>query len=61
MAMKFRIEARAEWRSGGKSYSQNSLIYCVAPGQSQIDWQSEKVRSVDELKKLVGALARQTA
>jgi hypothetical protein len=56
MAMKFRIEVRAEWRSGGKSYSQNSLIYCIAAGQSQIDWQSEKVRSVDEFKKFVDAL-----
>jgi hypothetical protein len=55
--MKFRIEARAEWRSGGKPYSRNAFIHCIAPGQSQINWQSEKVRSVDELKKFVDALS----
>jgi hypothetical protein len=57
MAMKFRIEVRADWRGSGKPQTQNSLIYCVAAGQSQIDWQSEKVRSVDELKKFVVALS----
>jgi hypothetical protein len=57
MAMRFRIEIRAEWRSSGKSYSQNSLLYCVAPGQSQIDWQTEKVRAVSDLKKLVDAMS----
>jgi len=57
MAMRFRIEIRAEWRAGGKPYSQNSLIYCIAAGQSQIDWQSEKVRAVSDLKKLVDAMS----
>jgi hypothetical protein len=56
--MKFRIEVRAEWRSGGKSYSHNSLIYCFAAGQSPVDWQSETARSVDELKKLVDILSK---
>jgi hypothetical protein len=56
MAMRFRIEIRAEWRASTKPYSQNSLLYCVAPGQSQIDWQTEKVRAVSDLKKLVDAM-----
>jgi hypothetical protein len=58
MAMRFRIEVRVEWRDKSTPYSANSLIYCVAPGQSQVDWQSEKVRSVEELKKLVDGLTK---
>jgi hypothetical protein len=56
MAMRFRIEVRVEWRDQGKPYSSNSLIYSVAPGQSQVNWQTEKVLSVDQLKKLVDTL-----
>jgi hypothetical protein len=57
MAMRFRIEIRAEWRATSKPHSQNSLLYCVAPGQSQIDWQSEKIRAVSDLKKLVDVMS----
>ena len=57
MTMKFRIEIRAEWRASSNPYSRNSLLYCVAPGQSQIDWQSEKARAPSDLKKLVDAMS----
>jgi hypothetical protein len=49
---KFRIEARAQWRDKGKPASRNTLVTAVNPGDSTSDWQSEKVRSVDELRKL---------
>lgn len=49
---KFRIEARAQWRDKGKPASRNTLVTAINPGDSASDWQSEKVRSVDELRKL---------
>jgi hypothetical protein len=58
MAMRFRIEVRVDWRDQGKTYTNNSLIYCVAPGSSQIDWETEKVLSVDQLKNLVDSLTK---
>jgi hypothetical protein len=58
MAMRFKIEIRADWRTSGKSYTRNSLLYCVAPGQSQIDWQTEKIRAVSDLKDMVGAMTK---
>jgi len=52
---RFRIEARAQWRAEGKPETRNTLVSAVTPGDSTSDWQSEKVRSVDELKKLMKA------
>ena len=56
MAARLRIELRADWRASGDSSSRNALVYCIAPGESQIDWQTEKVRAVADLKKLLEAI-----
>jgi hypothetical protein len=56
MTQRMRIEARADYRADGKSYTKNALIYCVAPGESQIDWQTEKVRAVSDLQALIDAI-----
>ena len=56
MTTRLRIEVRSEWRATGHSYSQNTLIYSIAPGQSQIDWQTEKVRAVSDLKVMIDAI-----
>jgi hypothetical protein len=52
---RFRIEARAEWRADGKPATRNTLISAVNPGDSKSGWQSEKVRSVNELKAIFKA------
>ncbi|HZF34907.1 MAG TPA: hypothetical protein VE914_13995 [Candidatus Angelobacter sp.] len=50
---KFRISVSAKWRDQYKKpASGNSLISAVNPGDSASGWQSEKVLSVDQLKKL---------
>ncbi len=51
---RLRIEARAEWRDQSKKpVSKNTLISAVTPGDSTTEWQSEKVRAVTDLKKLI--------
>lgn len=50
---KLRIEAREEYRDHGKPITRSTLIDSVTPGDSTTEWQSEKVRSVGELKALV--------
>ena len=51
---KFRISVSAKWRDQNKKpFDNNSLISAVNPGDSASGWQSEKVLSVDQLKKLL--------
>jgi hypothetical protein len=51
---KFRISVRANWRDQSrKQASGASPISAVNPGDSANGWQSEKVMSVDQLKKLL--------
>src|SRR5258708_27748950 len=56
MAMRWRIDVNADWRASGKSYSGTPLMYCIAPGQSQTEWQTEKVMAVSDLQKLFDAI-----
>jgi hypothetical protein len=56
MTTRLRIEARAEWKTANGSGIQNAFIYSIAPGQSQIDWQTEKVRAVSDLKTMIDAI-----
>jgi hypothetical protein len=56
MAMRWRIDINADWRASGKSYSSTPIMYCIAPGQSQTDWQTEKVKAVSDLQKLFDAI-----
>lgn len=54
---RLRITARAEWRSQNKeSKRENTLISAVNAGDSTIDWQSEKIRAVSDLKALFQAV-----
>lgn len=54
---RLRIEARAEWRSQSKeSKNENTLISAVNAGDSIMDWQSEKIRAVSDLKALFQAV-----
>lgn len=51
---KFRITVNAQWRDPSKKAANGaSLISAVNPGDSATGWQSEKVLSVDQLKKLL--------
>lgn len=51
---KFRISVNARWRDQNrKPASGASLISAVNPGDSATSWQSEKVMSVDQLRKLL--------
>jgi hypothetical protein len=56
MTGKFRIDVRADWRVSGKSFSGTPLMHCIAPGQSQTDWQTEKALAVSQLKDLIDAI-----
>jgi hypothetical protein len=58
---KLRIEARVDYRVDGKPTSKNVPVYCIAPGESQIDWQTEKVLTVADLKKLFEAANKSKA
>ena len=49
---RFRIDARADWRADGKPASRNTLITAINPGTATSAWESEKVKSVDQLKAL---------
>jgi hypothetical protein len=52
-----RIDARADWRVNHKPATlANVPILSVAPGESPTDWQTEKVRAVSDLKKLIDAV-----
>lgn len=54
---RLRITARAEWRSQNKeSKRDNTLISAVNAGDSAIDWQSEKIRAMSDLKALFQAV-----
>ena len=50
---RMRIEARVQYRDGGVRTTRNTMIFSIAPGDSTSDWQTEKVRSVDDLRKLL--------
>jgi hypothetical protein len=57
MSTRLNISARIQWRDGGTSFAQDNVpFYCIAPGQSQIDWQTEKVMAVSQLKDLIDAI-----
>jgi hypothetical protein len=49
---RLKIEARADWRQDGKPATRNTFVRAIAPGESTTDWQTEKTRSVNDLKTL---------
>ena len=49
---RFVIAANVQYRDRGQAFDRNATILAVAPGDSTVDWQSEKVLSVDQLKQL---------
>src|SRR5262249_11812314 len=49
---RFVIAANVQYRDRGQAFDRNATILAVAPGDSTVDWQSEKVLSADQLKQL---------
>jgi hypothetical protein len=57
MSTNLNIGVRVDWRDGGKALTQENLpFYCIAPGQSQVDWRTEKVTAPSQLKDLLDAI-----